>query len=51
MGVLAGELYVLGGVDESYNALKTVEKYNGQSWEMVKELEGKFHVGGTVVIN
>ena len=51
MEVLYGELYVLGGGTASKKSPKTVEKYNGQSWEKVKGLEDYFHVGGAVVIN
>ena len=55
MAVLAGELYAMGGYDkwwdQDWKALKTVEKYNGRSWEMVKGLDDKFYEGSSVVIN
>ena len=51
MEVLAGELYVLGGSLAGFQALEPVEKFNGQSWEEVKELKGNFVAGGAVVIN
>ena len=50
MGVLGGQLYVLGG----YNAEKSVERLleDGSAWEEVEGgLQGDFYYGGAIFVN
>ena len=49
MGVLGGQLYVLGG----YKAEKSVERLleDGSAWEEVEGLQGKFLWGGAIFVN
>ena len=48
MGVLGGELYVLGG----YGATREVEKFDGTSWQRVEPgLPQKFYDNGAIFVN